>query len=112
MTVDEKTFARSLPTLLLCRKAGAVTAGVGATLDAVRRTDGKPAAVILASDASERTKKQIRDKCAFYGVDLFEIPTPSDELGRFLGGSSLCAAAAIERRGPHATLVEKLKDGR
>ncbi|MBR3423737.1 MAG: ribosomal L7Ae/L30e/S12e/Gadd45 family protein [Clostridia bacterium] len=112
MTVTEKTFACALPTLLLCRKAGAVTAGVGATLDAVRRNGGKPAAVILASDASERTKKQIRDKCAFYGVDLFEIPASSDELGRFFGSSSLCAAAAIEKRGPHPALVEKLRDGR
>ena len=109
MTVDEKTFARALPTLLLCRKAGAVTAGVGAALDAVRRTGGRPAAVVLASDASDRTKKQLRDKCAFYGVDLFEIPAPSDELGRFLGKGSLCAAAAIEKRGPHASLVDKLK---
>ncbi len=112
MTVDEKTFARSLPTLLLCRKAGAVTAGVGAALDAVRRNGARPAAVILASDASDRTKKQIRDKCAFYGVVLFEIPAPSDELGRFLGSRSLCAAAAIGKRGPYASLVEKLKDGR
>ena len=112
MTVDEKTFARSLPTLLLCRKAGAVTAGVGATLDAVRRKGERPAAVILASDASDRTKKQIRDKCAFYEVVLFEIPASGEELGRFLGKSALCASAAIEKRGPHAALVEKLKDGR
>ncbi len=109
MTVCEKTFAAALPTLLLCRKAGAVTPGVGAALDAVRRAGGKPAAVILASDASDRTKKQVGDKCAFYGVELFEVPATCEEIGRFFGKRSPCAAAAIEKRGPHAALVGKLK---
>ena len=112
MTVDEKTFAAALPALLLSRKAGAVAAGVGATLDAVRRQGEKPAAVILAADASERTKKQIRDKCLFYSVSLFEVPVSGGELGGLLGLRSLTAAAAVEKRGPYASFVRRISEGR
>ncbi len=106
--VSEKTFVDALPTLLLCRKAGGVTVGVGAALDAVRSAKGKPAAVILAGDASERTKKQVRDKCAFYSVPLFEADITSEKLGALLGTRSLCAAVAVGGRGPVVPLVEKL----
>lgn len=107
MTVSADVFRAALPTLLLCRKAGGVTAGVGAALDAVRSAK-KPECVILASDASDRTKKQVGDKCAFYGVPLFEADVTAEELGEFLGTRSLCAAAAVGGRGPCAVLAEKL----
>ena len=105
MKVTEKTFRAALPALMLCRKAGAVKTGVGAALDAVRNASGKPAAVILASDASERTKKQVGDKCSFYSVPLFETETTAEELGELLGSRSLCAAAAVMKRGPYESLI-------
>lgn len=105
--VAAEVFEAALPTLLLCRKAGGVIPGVGAALDAVRSSQ-KPVAVILAGDASERTKKQIRDKCAFYSVPLYLADVTAERLGTLLGGRSACAAAAVTRKGPSGSLIQKL----
>lgn len=39
--------------------------------DSIRNS--KVSLVILASDASENTKKKVNDKCAFYGIDVIEV---------------------------------------
>ena len=51
--------------------------------------------VLLCCDASEGTKKKIRCKCEFYGVDLWEIPLDISALGRLLGKSYAPAAVGV-----------------
>ena len=106
-TVPSEVFDAALPTLLLCRKAGGVIPGVGAALDAVRSSQ-KPVAVILAGDASERTKKQVCDKCAFYSVPLYLADVTAERLGSLFGIRSACAAAAVTRKGPSGSFIQKL----
>lgn len=68
-----------------------VAIGTAAVLEEVRRPGKK--CVILANDASDRTKKQITDKCAFYNVPLVRLDTPMDELGQRIGkGPTACVA--------------------
>ncbi len=40
-------------------------------MDAIRKK--KVSLVILASDASENTRKRYSDKCSFYGIDLITV---------------------------------------
>lgn len=59
----------SLQFLGLVKKAGAIVYG-DALMEDIRT---KSVYLVLLSDrASERTKKQIKDKCAFYQIRLFE----------------------------------------
>jgi len=59
----------SLQFIGLVKKAGAVVYG-DALMESIRN---KKVYVVLLSDrASERTKKQIKDKCTFYQIRLFE----------------------------------------
>lgn len=55
--------------------------------------------VLLASDASERTKKQITDKCSFYNVPLINIECDMDALGKRVGKISPVAVAAVCDKG-------------
>lgn len=68
------------------------------TLGAVRRSPGR-VCVIAAADASERTKKQLRDKCLYYKTALFEPNITSEELGKATGKTSSIAAVAVTDKG-------------
>ncbi len=73
----------------LCMAAGGVRAGVSSALDDVRR--GKSRLVIISTDASERSRKQISDKCAFYNVQAKESGFSSAELGQITGNAPASA---------------------
>ena len=62
--------------------------------------------MLLASDASARTEKQVTDKCAFYKVKLIKLDLTMTELSDALGKSSLCAACAITNKG----LADKIEE--
>ena len=64
----------------LCKAAGGVRCG-------------KSKLVMIASDASERTRKQIKDKCEFHGVKCVECGFSSEEIGRAIGRGSTVAVS-------------------
>lgn len=53
-----------------------------------------PAIVVIASDASERTRKQLTDKCRSHGVTAVRTALDGAALAELLGKSSSVAAAA------------------
>lgn len=59
----------SLQFLGLVKKAGAIVYG-DALIEAIRNK--KVYLVLLSDRASERTQKQIKDKCAFYQIRLYD----------------------------------------
>ncbi|MBQ7923571.1 MAG: ribosomal L7Ae/L30e/S12e/Gadd45 family protein [Clostridia bacterium] len=100
MTRDEQNFARYLG---LCRRAGGVIRGGETILRAVRSdsTAKKPMLVLIASDASDRTAKQLADKCRFYQVPCYRCTADSFRLAEITGYTSPCAALGLLRgRGP------------
>ena len=94
----------------LCRAAGGVTVGFDAVLREVR--SGRARFVLMASDASERTRKQITDKCRYYGVTCFDGPYPSADLAKMLGRRSGPAAAAFTGKGPFESVCRALSETR
>lgn len=71
----------------LARRAGKLIYGSDAAVNAVR--SGKAKAVILAADASDRTKKLMSNKCASFETPLFEVEAGCEELGKKLGKSGI-----------------------
>ena len=90
----------------LCRAAGGVVCGVDAALAEVRH--GRAKFVLVASDASERTRKQLTDKCATYQVEILVGKRDSAALARLFGRRSACAAAAFTGRGPREMAYQAL----
>lgn len=67
----------------LAKRAGKVSTGSFICLKAIRSKRAR--LVILAEDASENTKKSIKDACAYYKIKLIEFSN-MESLGHATGG--------------------------
>ena len=92
----------------LCRRAGGVVPGGDSVISAVQRGT-KPKAVILSSFATDRTKKQVTDKCTNANVPLYVVDIDLFELGEKLGLRSSLAVFALTGKGPVSQVVELAK---
>ena len=83
---------KGLKLLGFCRRSGKIVCGASQVLAAVT---GKrpPIVAVIASDASERTKKQLFDKCSFRDVMLARADVTGEELARLLGKTGAVMAA-------------------
>ncbi len=90
--------------LSLASASRSTVCGSDLVLKEIRKGKGS-LCVILSSEASERTTKQIKDKCAFYNVFLITIDCTLEELGRRIGKISPTAVVAVTNRG----LCEQIK---
>lgn len=81
---------KELSLLGLAKKAGMLSVGNDAVLDALR--SGRACLIILAADAAENTAKRFQNR---HGeVPIERLPYSREELGAAIGYQS-CAAAAL-----------------
>lgn len=73
---------RVLSLIGLATKAGKTVSGEFSTEKSVKT--GKGLLVIVAEDASENTKKKLRNMCSFYEVPIFFF-SDKESLGRAMG---------------------------
>ncbi len=92
----------------LCMMAGGVVIGGDSVLDGVRR--GRVRFVLISSDASDRTKKQLTDKCTFYKVRFYISDCTGEGIAHMLGRSAPCAAIGLNGRGPWKQLIDSLTE--
>ena len=78
----------------LCRRANRLGCGVETIMDTLKT--GRAHLVLLSSDPSERTRKQICDKCATARVEVLPVPLTKEELGRACGMAELSACAVTD----------------
>ena len=87
----------------LCRRSGALTCGTPLICTALRQKGKeKPLLVLVASDASEATRKKLTDKCAFYEVPLWPLAFSGETLASAVGKKGMLAAVAIAGENPAA----------
>ncbi len=96
-----------LSLLSIAAKAGRVLSGTFAAERSVKQ--GRAGLVILASDASENTKKKFRDACAYRGISIYEY-ADSARLGGCIGKGDR-VVVALEDEGFTAGLIKKLRAG-
>ena len=107
---NEEIKRKALSYLGLAKRSGRIAVGTDAVLDQVRRKNGK-VAVILASDASDRTKKQVRDKCAHYGADILSVPITGDEAAHAIGSKMTVSSIAVTEPNLASALLSLEKGG-
>lgn len=66
--------------------------------------EGKAKVVIVATDASDNTKKEFRDMCSYYKVPYYEYAT-KEELGHSMG-KEMRASVAITDEGFAKSVIE------
>lgn len=77
-------------------RAGKVIIGTDTVCTAMaKRGKEKPRLILIATDASEGTKKKLLCKAEFYGIDAIISDIDSAELGRLLGKLYAPATVAI-----------------
>ncbi len=93
---DEERKRKIISYVGFARKCGACAVGTDSAIAEARRSGaaGK-ICVAISSDASERTLKQIKDKCSYYGVPLVETGLTGDEIARAAGKKMTVSAVAI-----------------
>ncbi|MBO6301116.1 MAG: ribosomal L7Ae/L30e/S12e/Gadd45 family protein [Ruminiclostridium sp.] len=74
-----------LATIGLCRRAGKLVLGFDAVVAEIKSPKKTVSGVLLASDLSEKTKKEVRYECEKAGTAVDEIPETLDELKRITG---------------------------
>ena len=82
-----------LSLLGLAARAGAVTSGGFLTEKAVKQ--GEAFLVIIAENASENTKKRLKDKCTYYHVPYVVCET-QDTLGHMIGKGTRSSVAVTD----------------
>lgn len=65
--------------------------------------------VIVATDASDNTKKMFRDMCAFYEVPIYELGS-KEELAHAIG-KEMRASLAVTDEGIAKSIIQKLETG-
>lgn len=85
---------RTLSALGLCRKARKMICGTPMICDALAGAK-KPFLVLSASDNSENTQKRLRDRSAFYGVELIVLDIEGETLAKAVGKSGKLSAVAL-----------------
>ena len=97
---------RMLNMLGLARRAGQVVSGEFFTEKAVKT--GKACLVMVASDASDNTKKMFRDMCAWYHVPI-RIAADKESLGHAIGQQMRASLAVTDEN--FARTLDKLCGG-
>ena len=94
--MTEEIKRKILSYIGFARKSGGAVFGTDAVIAEVRRSGAAGRICVAASsDASDRTLKQIRDKCSHYGVRLVEAGLTGDEIARAAGKKMTVSAVAI-----------------
>ena len=68
---------------------------VGTELSIEKMRQKKAVLIVLAKDASENTKKKIRDKASYYGIDVLESLT-SEQLSQSIGKTNIKVIAILD----------------
>ena len=95
-----------LSLLGLARRAGRIRSGGEQTVEAIRK--GNCRAVVIAKDASERSIKQIRDKCNYRNIP-YVMYADRDTLGACIGQTGRSCIAVCDD-GLAAAILEQIKD--
>lgn len=94
-----------LSLLGIAAKSGSVVSGEFSTEKAVK--EGKACLVIVASDASDNTKKMFRNMTDFYKVPMY-IYAEKESLGHCIG-KEYRASLAVTNEGLARSIEEKLE---
>ncbi|MBE6588341.1 MAG: hypothetical protein E7647_08015 [Ruminococcaceae bacterium] len=86
-----------------------VVLGTDLVLKEIRKGKGTWC-VLLASDASQRTTKQITDKCNFYEIPLIHPDCDMEALGKRVGKASPTACVAVKDRSLAIQIINNSKD--
>lgn len=109
--------AKLLGMLGLAARARKLVTGTELVTEAVRKSASrsanhrsKAAAVLIADDAADNTKKRITDCCRYYGIGFTILPVSKDALSHAIGKQSDVAVCGVFDAG-FAAAIQAITEG-
>lgn len=99
---------RALQLLSLAQRAGKVASGEFKTEETVK--SGQAYLVIIASDASDNTKKKFSNMCDFYQVPIM-IYSDKEEIGHYIG-KEFRASVAVTDKGLSDKILSEVENAK
>ena len=93
----------------LSQKAGKVVFGGNLVVGAIR-SRSKPCLVLLASDASDNTRKKIADSCSYHKVRYIETEYSGEVFAKTIGKTSDVMVIAITDEGLAQSIIKNIYD--
>ena len=93
-----------LSLLGLAKRGKNIVSGEFSTENAIR--DGSAYLVVIAKDASDKTKKKFNDKCTYYNVPI-AFYSDKEQLGKSIG-CDIRTSIAVTDEGLAKSLIRKL----
>lgn len=93
----------------MCRKSGSMLLGTDVVLNAVRSDRHKLCLVLLAKDASENTRKKIKNCCASHKVLFRDLIMDGEAFGHLMGKTGVLMAAGIANDSFAAAILKLLE---
>lgn len=100
-------MTRLLTLLGLAKRAGRLSVGTENTINSVR--EGAAVLVVASEQVSEKTKKLINDKTAYYKTETVFIPVDTETFGKAFGKTAT-ACVSVNDKG-FADTVKKILGG-
>ena len=91
----------------IATKAGKITAGSEACLEAIEKNIIK--VMLIATDASERTKKLFKQKCIQFHIPIYEISS-IENLSKAIGKSGK-AVIGVKEKGLAQAIMKNINGG-
>lgn len=92
-SIGQEGAKKLLGLLGFAARARKLVCGTDLCRDEIRR--GKLQLVLVASDASQNTKKRIIDACKYYDTDMCHIPLTASELSDRIGKTGNIAVVGV-----------------
>lgn len=92
-------------TLSVCRRAGMLTCGTDEVKSSCRRKEAR--LVLMTSDFSERSKRDISDLCERLGINAVTISQSMDDIGYAVG--KRFGVMSVSDKGFAEAILKKLK---
>ena len=93
----------------LSMRAGKLVFGANLAVSAIR-SHKKPKLVLMASDASDNTKKKVIDGCAYHDVKCINTQYSGSEFAKTIGKTFDVMVLAIMDDGFAQTIIKKIND--
>ena len=98
-----------LSSLGLAKKAGKIMSGTNLVSTFIRG-DNKPSLVLIATDASNNTKKLIESASRHHKVDCIQTTYTMDQFSDAIGASFYISCIAVFDRGFHNMIIKHLNE--
>ena len=109
---DDRSVGEKIAGMLgFAARARRLVVGTELVCDMMQRGKKGSCMIVVSEEASDNTKKRIRNCCERTGTEMYTVPIDQSRLGHSIGKKSLVAAVAVTDGNMAKAIRNILKEG-